>query len=86
MEIAVIAFECQKGSIVPIHKKGDKRVLKNYHPVSLLSICRKITERLLINEMLKFFIENKPLSSNQSRLNKVILALISSYLSLTRHI
>ena len=54
------------GNIVPIHKKGDKQTLKNYRPVSLLPICGKILERLLINKMLKFFIENKLISSNQS--------------------
>ena len=54
------------GNIVPIHKKGDKQTLKNYRPVSLLPICGKILERLLINKMFKFFIENKLISSNQS--------------------
>ena len=58
--------EWKKGNIVPIHKKSDKQTLKNYRPVSLLPICRKILERLMFNEMFKFFIENELISSNQS--------------------
>ena len=48
-------LEWKKASIVPIHKKGDKQTVKNYRPVSLLSTCGKIFERLLYNEMLNFF-------------------------------
>ena len=58
--------EWKKANIVPIHKKGDKKTLENYRPVSLLPICGKILERLLFNEMFNFFIENKLISSNQS--------------------
>ena len=47
-------------------KKNDKQSIKNYRPVSLLSICSKIFERLLLNELYKFFNENDLLSSNQS--------------------
>ena len=39
--------EWKKGNIVPTHKKGDKQVLKNYRPVSLLPICGKVFERLI---------------------------------------
>ena len=34
--------------------------------MSLLSVCGKILERLMFNEMFNFFIENKLISSNQS--------------------
>ena len=56
----------EKADIVLIHKKEDKQTLENYRPVSLLSICGKILERLMFNEMLKFFIGNKLISSNRS--------------------
>ena len=62
----IFPSEWKKGNIVPIHKKGDKQTLKNYRPVSLLPICGKILERLMFNEMSKFFIENELISSNQS--------------------
>ena len=55
----------EKNNVVPVHKKGDKQCLKNYQPVSFLSICRKIFERLMFNEMFRFLIENNLISSNQ---------------------
>ena len=33
-----------KCNIVPVHKKGDKQILNNYRPVSLLLMCSKILE------------------------------------------
>ena len=52
--------------MVPVHKKGDKQVLRNYRPVSLLPICGKIFERLMYNNLYEFFIKNDLISSNQS--------------------
>ena len=65
-ETDVFLSEWKKGNIVSIHKKGDKQILKNYRPVSLLPICGKILERLMFNEMFEFFIENKLISTSQS--------------------
>ena len=50
--------EWKKGNIVPCYKKGDKQNLKNYRPISLLSICGKIIERLIFNETFSFFLAN----------------------------
>ena len=55
VDTGIFPSEWKKGNIVPIHKKGDKQTLKNYRPVSLLPICGKILERLMFNEMFKFF-------------------------------
>ena len=66
VDTGIFPSEWKKGNIVPIHKKGDKQTLKNYRPVSLLPTCGKALERLMFNEMFKFFIENEFVSSNQS--------------------
>ena len=66
MESGSFPSEWKKGNVVPIHKKDDKQCLSNYRPVSLLPICGKIFERLIFNEMFKFFIENELVSPNQS--------------------
>ena len=61
-------MEWKKANVVPIHThtKKDKQCIKNYCPVSLLPICSKIFQKLLFNELYKFFNENDLLSSNQS--------------------
>ena len=56
----------EKANVVPVHKKGDKQILKNYRPISLLPIAGKIFERLLYDRMFEFFIENNLISNNQS--------------------
>ena len=58
--------EWKKANVVPIHKKGDKQILKNYRPISLLPITGKIFERLLYDRMFEFFTENNLISDNQS--------------------
>ena len=58
--------EWKEGNVVPVHKKDDKQVLRNYRPASLLPICGKIFERLIYNNLFEFFIKNDLISSNQS--------------------
>ena len=60
--------ESESPPLPPLKKKEDKQCIKNYGPVSLLPICSKIFQRLLFNELYKFFNENDLLSSNQVRL------------------
>ena len=55
-----------KADIVPVHKKGDKQILKHYLPVSLLLICGKIFDRLICNNVFEYFVENDLISQNQS--------------------
>ena len=61
-----ISFRMEKGNVVPIFKKGDKQIYKNYRAVSLLSIFGEILERLKFEEIFPFFIENKLIAANQS--------------------
>ena len=56
----------EKSCVTPIHKKGDKQTLNNYRPLTLLSICNKMFERLLYDEMFGFFLDKGLVSANQS--------------------
>ena len=47
LESGKFPSEWKKANVVPIHKKGDKQILKSYRPLSLLLIIGKIFERLL---------------------------------------
>ena len=57
--------EWKKVNIVPIHKKGDKQLIQNYRPVSLLPICGKIFEKIIFNSLFKY-LENNLLNPHQS--------------------
>ena len=56
----------KKANVVPIHKKGEKHLIKNYRPVSLLPIPGNIYERLIFNSLFNYTDENELLNPNQS--------------------
>ena len=51
--------------VVPLHKKGDKKLLKNYRPVSLLCTPGMILERVVAIQIEEYFESNKLLGSFQ---------------------
>ena len=36
-------------NVVPVHKNGKKQILNNYRPVSPLSICSKLFEKIIFD-------------------------------------
>ena len=58
--------EWKMANVVPVYKKSDKQILKNYRSVPLLFICGKVFERLIYNCLLEYFIGNDLISPNQS--------------------
>ena len=40
---------------IPAHKKEDKTLINNYHPISLLPIFGKIFERVIYNSLFNYF-------------------------------
>ena len=66
LESGKFPSEWKKANVVPVHKKGDKQILKNCRPISLLPITGKILEKLLSDRMFEFFTENNLISDNQS--------------------
>jgi len=40
--------------ILPIHKKGDKCIMSNYRPISLLLSCSKIMETIMFNRLYQY--------------------------------
>ena len=58
--------EWKKVNVVPVHKKNDKQLVKNYCPIALLPICGKIFEHILYNSLLNFLNQNDLISPVQS--------------------
>ena len=48
----------KKSNIVPVYKRGDKQIIDNYITISLLPICGKILEKILLNLIYEFLEEN----------------------------
>ena len=53
-------------NVTPIFKKGDKQLIKNYRPISLLPICGKIFEKIIFNQLYKYLDANNLFTKNQS--------------------
>ena len=43
-------------NVIPIFKKGDKQVINNYRPISLLPICGKMFEKIVFNNLYSYLI------------------------------
>ena len=56
----------EKSKIVPVHKKGDRQIVNNYRPVSLLPIFGKVFQNILFNSIFEYLQENCLLCDNQS--------------------
>ena len=54
----------KRANVVPVHKKGDKRLPENYRPVSLLPLCSKILERLVYDSLLNHCLPGLPLTQH----------------------
>ena len=51
--------------VIPIHKKGDKTDISNYHPIALLSPISKILEIIIQKRIVKYFDKRNLFTKNQ---------------------
>ena len=51
--------------VIPVFKKDDPALVKNYRPISLLPVLSKILEKLAYNRLYKFLLDNNLLNPNQ---------------------
>ena len=54
LRTGTLPLEWKKGNVVPIFKKGDKQIYKNYRPVSLLPIFGKFLKDLFLKKCFRF--------------------------------
>ena len=53
-------------NVTPIFKKGDKLLIKNYRPISLLTIYGKILENIIFNNLYSYLHTNNLITKNES--------------------
>ena len=56
----------KNANVVRVHKKGNKQILSNYRPVSLLPICSKLFEKIIFDTIFQHLTANKLLTPKQS--------------------
>ena len=56
----------KKSNIIPVHKKNDKQLVKNYRPISLLPIFGKLFEKIIFNRIYNFLLQEELINPNQS--------------------
>ena len=64
--IAIYPDMWELPNVTPIFKKGDKPLIKNYRPISLLPICGKNFEKLIFNHLYNHLTTHHLISKNQS--------------------
>ena len=77
-------------NVTPVQKTNDKKLTKNYRPISLLPICAKLFERILFNNIYNYLISNNLITSTTNQLlylTHIIHSLFDSSMSLeVRHV
>ena len=53
------------GRVIPVHKKGLRSEVKNYRPVTLLSVISKVMERIIADQIKEHLLNNKLLNNRQ---------------------
>ena len=66
LESSTYPDQWKLANVVPIYKKEDKQLVKNYRPISLLPICGKIFEKLIFNSLYAYLVSNNLITKNQS--------------------
>jgi hypothetical protein len=64
LQCGVLPERLKCSIIIPIHKKGDKSLLANYRPISLLTSFSKIVERVMYNRLVSHLTKHTILSPN----------------------
>ena len=65
-----IPIDWKKGIITPIFKKGSRKSVENYRPVSLTCIFGKIMEKIIKNYLETFLLDKNYINSTQHGFSK----------------
>ena len=56
----------KRANLIPTHKKNEKNLISNYRPISLLPICGKIFEKIILDNLYPYIFKNKFIHDKQS--------------------
>ena len=70
----------KNAAVSPIYKKGDKRLMENYRPVSLLNIMRKLLEKCMYPALYDHFIKFLKRSQHGFAKNRSVVTNMLSFL------
>ncbi|MDR2880067.1 MAG: reverse transcriptase family protein, partial [Fusobacteriales bacterium] len=65
LSLGVFPDDWKTAKVIPIYKKGDRKDMKNYRPISIISVFAKLLERLLCKRLMSFFQEYGVLTESQ---------------------
>ena len=65
-----VPTDWKKAIVSPVFKKGDRSKPENYRPISLTSICCKISEHIIVSEMMKHLDKHTILQDSQHGFRK----------------
>ena len=73
--------EWKTAKVAPLHKKGPRKLLDNYRPISVLPVISKIFEKILYEQLYECLVTGNLLSKNQfgfKRFHSTASALLDS--------
>ena len=62
MSSGQIPSEWKKARVIPLYKKGNPGNPSNHRPISVLSICMKLFEKLIHSQLYQHLYENNVLN------------------------
>ena len=60
-----ISKKLKTAKVIPIFKKEEKTLIKNYQPISILPVMSKIVEYVMHSQLIHYFTSNKLFSCQQ---------------------
>ena len=65
LNTGIFPDELKIAKVIPLFKKDDPTLLKNYRPISLLSTIAKVMEKIIFTQLSSYFNEHKFIFDNQ---------------------
>ena len=65
LSTGIFPKKLKTAKVIPIFKKEEKTLIKNYRPISILPVMSKIVEYVMHSQLMHYFTSNKLFSSQQ---------------------